>query len=79
MENETTNLLDIVIWSGAALSLLGLLAIFWCIFKITRAKRAQLDDEAMRAVLKSAVPLNLGALMLSMLGLIMVGVGIALS
>lgn len=78
METTETNILDIVIWTGAAISLLGLVGLMWCIISVTRAKRAKLDDEAMRAVLKSAIPLNLGALFLSVIGLMMVIVGIFL-
>ena len=76
METETFTVFDWIIWSGAALSLLGLVGLVWCILKVTRAKRASLDDEAMRAVLQSALPLNLGALFLSVIGLMMVIVGI---
>lgn len=78
MENETSAI-DIVIWSGAAVSLLGLVGLIWCILKVSRAKRAKLDDEAMRSVLQSALPLNLGALFLSIIGLMMVVVGIFLA
>ncbi len=78
METSTTNILDIVIWTGAAISLLGLVGLIWCIISVSRAKRARLDDEAMRQVLKSAIPLNLGALFLSVIGLMMVIVGIFL-
>ena len=45
---------------------------------MVRAKRAQLPDEEMRAVLQSALPLNLGALFLAVIGLMMVIVGIFL-
>jgi hypothetical protein len=79
METQNTHLFDIIIWSGAALSLLGLLGILWCIVKVTRARRAKLADVDMQAVLKSVLPLNLGALFLSIIGLMMVGVGIAFS
>ncbi|GLT10079.1 hypothetical protein PVW51_12400 [Sulfitobacter sp. PR48] len=78
METSATNILDIVIWTGAAISLLGLVGLIWCIISVSRAKRARLDDEAMRQVLKSAIPLNLGALFLSVIGLMMVIVGIFL-
>ncbi|OAN78115.1 hypothetical protein A8B82_10175 [Sulfitobacter sp. EhC04] len=78
METTETNILDIVIWTGAAISLLGLVGLVWCIIAVSRAKRANLDDDAMRAVLKSAIPLNLGALFLSVIGLMMVIVGIFL-
>lgn len=68
-----------MVWGGAGLSLLGLLGLGWCIVKVSRAKRAQLDDEAMRVVLRKVVPLNMGALFLSVIGLMMVILGISLS
>ena len=67
-----------MVWGGAGLSLLGLLGLGWCIIKVSRAKRAQLDDEAMRVVLRKVVPLNMGALFLSVIGLMMIVVGIFL-
>lgn len=79
MENTTTTVFDIVIWSGAAISIVGLIGLMWCILRVTQAKRAKLDDDAMREVLRKALPLNLGALFLSMIGLMMVIVGIFLS
>ncbi len=79
MENETSSALEIVIWSGAAVSLLGLAGLIWCILRVSKAKRAGLEDEEMRKVLQSALPLNLGALFLSAIGLMMVIVGIILS
>ena len=69
---------DILIWIGAALSVLGLLGLGWCIIKVMRAKRSGLDDEEMRDVLARVVPLNMGALLLSVLGLMLVGIGVAL-
>ncbi|MFT6673854.1 MAG: protein-S-isoprenylcysteine O-methyltransferase Ste14 [Sulfitobacter sp.] len=78
MENKSFTLFDWIIWSGAGLSLLGLVGLVWCIIKVTRAKRANLDDEAMRGVLKTALPLNIGSLFLSVIGLMMVIVGISL-
>ena len=67
-----------LIWIGAALSVLGLLGLGWCIATVARAKRAQLDDEAMRATLKTVLPRNLAALFLSVIGLMMVIMGISL-
>lgn len=78
MENQSTSLTEVIIWAGAAISLLGLVGLVWCIVKVSRAKRAKLSDEAMRGVLQSALPLNLGALFLSVIGLMMVIVGIFL-
>lgn len=76
MENDVSVLASVIIWSGAALSLLGLAGLIWCILRVSRAKRAGLDDAAMREVLRGALPLNLGALFLSVIGLMLVIVGI---
>lgn len=70
--------MDWLIWIGAVLSVLGLLGLGWCIATVARAKRAQLDDAAMRATLKTVLPRNLAALFLSVIGLMMVIMGISL-
>ena len=70
--------MEILIWLGAALTVVGLLGLVWCIIRVTRAKRAKLGEEEMRAVLQNVLPLNLGALFLSVIGLMMVVVGILL-
>ena len=79
MENTETSVFDIIIWTGAALSMLGLVGLIWCIVTVSRAKRQNLSDEDMRNVLKLALPLNIGALFLSVIGLMMVIVGIFLA
>ncbi|MGJ8628373.1 MAG: hypothetical protein ACSHXB_15540 [Sulfitobacter sp.] len=79
MENATTSPLEWIIWTGTALSLIGLAGLIWCIFRVARAKRANLNDDAMRAVLKTAIPINMGALFLSAIGLMMVVLGIFLT
>lgn len=79
MEQSAPTLFEMIIWLGTALSLLGLLGLVYCIIRVSRAKRAGLEDEAMRTVLKKVVPLNLGALFLSVIGLMMVIVGIFLA
>lgn len=71
--------MDIVIWIGAAITLVGFAAILWSLIAVLRLRRQGLDDAQMRARLARVVPLNIGALMLSMLGLMMVVVGIILS
>ncbi len=70
---------NVVIWGGATVSLVGLAGLIWCILKVTRARRAGLDDAALRGVLKSVLPVNLGAMFLSVIGLMMVVIGILLS
>ncbi|KIC37210.1 hypothetical protein [Leisingera sp. ANG-M7] len=67
---------DLIVWTGAAVSVAGLLGLIWCIIKVARARRQKLDDEALRAVVQSVLPYNLGALLLSVLGLMLVMVGI---
>ena len=70
--------MDWLIWTGAGVSVLGLIGLMWCIIKVSRAKRAGLNDDAMRDTLKGIVPYNLAALFLSVIGLMMVIVGISL-
>lgn len=70
--------MDVMIWIGAAISAAGLAGILWCIVAVSRARRAGLSDEALRARLQKAVTLNLAALLTSMLGLMLVVVGIVL-
>lgn len=76
---STFTIFDILIWSGALVSLCGLTGLLWCIFRVARAKRAGLGEEDLRAVLQSVMPLNLAALFLSVIGLMMVVIGIFLS
>ena len=70
--------MEILIWIGAAISLAGLAGLIACIVIATRAKRAGLSDDALRAKLKSVVALNMGALFLSAIGLMCVIIGILL-
>ncbi len=78
MEGTGNTVFDTVIWGGAGLSLIGLIGLVWCIIVVWRARRAALPDDEMRAVLKRVLPLNMGALLLSVLGLMLVVVGIFL-
>ncbi|MEP3636378.1 MAG: hypothetical protein ABJN14_03860 [Paracoccaceae bacterium] len=70
---------DLLITLGATLTLLGFIGLVWCILRVWRARAAQLPDDEMRAVLQKTLPLNLGALAVSVLGLMSVIVGIFLS
>lgn len=71
--------MEVVVWVGAALTVVGLVGIVFSIFSVTRAKRAGLSDEDLRARLSKILPINLGALFVSMLGLMAVVVGVLLS
>ncbi|MBA83271.1 hypothetical protein ACSSNL_03700 [Thalassobius sp. S69A] len=70
--------MDILIWSGAVISVVGLLGLVYCIFRVARAKRAGLSDVELRDTVKKVVPINLGALFLSIIGLMMVILGVFL-
>lgn len=68
-----------LIWIGALVTLAGLVGLIWCILKVQRARKKGLDDESLKAEFQKVVALNLGALLLSAFGLMMVVVGILLS
>ena len=68
--------MEILIWIGAAISVAGMAGLIYCIARVARAKRAGLDDDALRAEVGKVVPLNLGALFLSVIGLMVVVLGI---
>lgn len=70
--------MEMLIWIGAVVSLAGLGGIIWCILAIAQAKRAGLDDAGLRARLQRVVAINLGALFVSVIGLMMVVVGVLL-
>lgn len=70
--------MQMLIWAGAAMTLAGVAGLVWCIVKIAQARRAGLDDAALRARLQQVVAWNFGALAVSALGLMLVVIGIAL-
>ncbi|MBD3804805.1 hypothetical protein BMI90_00120 [Thioclava sp. L04-15] len=70
--------MEFLIWAGAGVSVLGLIGILYCIIAVAKAKRAGLPDDALRAKLQKVVALNMGALFVSVIGLMMVVVGIFL-
>ncbi|MBO9456273.1 hypothetical protein J7376_12955 [Paracoccus sp. R12_1] len=72
------NVFEIVIWAGAALTLAGLAALIWCILTVARARRAGLDDQALRVKMRGVIAVNMGALAASTIGLMLVVVGIFL-
>ncbi len=68
-----------LIWPGAALALLGVVGLAFCIVAAMRARAADLAPEAMKARLQQLVAMNLAALGVSMIGLMMVVIGILLA
>ena len=71
--------MELLVWIGAALTVLGLAGILGCVVAVLRARRAGLDDAALKAKLQSVVAWNMGAFALSALGLMMVVLGVLLA
>jgi hypothetical protein len=67
------------IWGGAILTLLGVAGLLWCVVMAVRARRRQLPDEQMKAMLQRVVMLNVAALGVSALGLMLVVFGVILA
>ena len=68
-----------LIWVGAAVSLFGLGGLLYCIKREWSARKAGLSDDELKDVLRQVVPINTGALFISILGLMVVVIGIAFS
>lgn len=71
--------MPLLIWGGAFITMTGFAGILWSLFAVLRARRAQLEDEALRARIARMMPLNFASLLLSVLGLMLVVLGIAFS
>ncbi|MDN3711020.1 hypothetical protein QWZ10_02870 [Paracoccus cavernae] len=69
---------DILIWGGTALTVVGLLALAWCILTVIRARRAGQTDDVLRDTMRRVMAINLAALAGSVIGLMAVVVGIML-
>ena len=70
--------MELLIWIGSILSILGLVGLFWCIKTVLKAKKNATSDEQLRDSLQQIVPLNMAALFLSAIGLMLVILGIIL-
>ena len=70
--------MDWLIIIGTLVALVGLAGLVVSALRVMRARRAGLDDTALKEVVRRAMVLNMGAFALSALGLMMVVMGIAL-
>lgn len=70
--------MEMLIWGGAAVSLAGLCGLIWCIVRVAGARRRNLPEEELAEVVRGILPWNMAALFLSVIGLMMVVVGILL-
>lgn len=67
-----------LVMAGSGITLVGLGLLGYCIYAAFAAKKSGLDDAAMRARLQKVVVINMGALLLSVLGLMCVVLGVFL-
>lgn len=68
-----------MVWTGTTLAVIGLLALGYCIVAAVAAKRAGLPDPELRSRLARIVSINVGALLVSVLGLMSVIIGVFLA
>lgn len=71
--------MEFVVWGGAALTTLGFIGIIYTILAVRKAKKVNLSDEELRTQVARILPINLGALFVSMIGLMAVIVGVLLT
>ncbi len=70
---------EIMIWAGTAVTLLGLAGLIWCVIRANRVRRQTLAEDDLKQALMALLPLNLGSLLLSAIGLMLVVIGVILS
>lgn len=71
--------MEIMVWIGTGLTLIGVAGLVWCILLALKAKRSGLPDDQIKAQLQRVVTLNLGALAISGIGLMFVVFGVIVS
>ncbi len=71
--------MQILIWSGALITLLGVAGLLYVGLKLAAARRETSDDAALKARIQKLLPINLASLFISAIGLMMVVIGIVLS
>jgi len=71
--------MEMMIWIGSALTLLGVLGLLWCIKLVMGIKKRALPEAETRAGLQRVVALNMAALAVSGIGLMLVVVGVILA
>jgi hypothetical protein len=71
--------MTVMIWAGAALAMIGVAGLIYCVMLAMRAKREGLTGAAMQARLQRVVAWNMAALAVSWLGLMLVVVGVILA
>jgi heme exporter protein D len=67
-----------LIWAGTAMTLVGVGGLVYCVLRTLKARRAGLEEAALRAELQRVITINMAALGFSALGLAAVVAGIML-
>lgn len=70
--------MDLLVGLGALLSIIGIAGIILSIVQVRKARREAQDDADLKKRIQAVLPLNLGAFLLSVLGLMCVMVGVLL-
>ena len=67
-----------LIWGGAAVTLISVAMLGWCVVLALRVRRAALDEAATRAALQKVLIWNMAAIGLAAMGLMAVVTGVIL-
>lgn len=68
--------MELLIWGGAALSMLGVVGLIWCILMAFKTRKSGLPDNQIRQQLQKMIAINLAALSISFVGLMLVLIGV---
>ena len=77
-KGDAMTIFDWLIWGGAALTMLGVALLGWCVVTVMRARRAGLADAALKQKMRRVLAVNIAALGASTIGLMTVVLGILL-
>ncbi len=67
-----------LVWIGTVMAIAGIAGILYSMIAVNSARRAGLSDDDLRARLSKLLPINIGALLFAILGLMMVLMGVLL-
>ncbi len=71
--------MDWLVGIGAAISMIGIAGLIWCVLLALKARQSGASEDILRSRLQRVVLLNMAALGVSALGLMVVVTGILLS
>ncbi len=71
--------MKVMIWIGAALAVLGLIGVLWCLKKAAWLRKAQLEDDQVRTEVQRLIFAHMAAIGAAFLGLGLLVTGILLS